>query len=258
MSELFGPTYAAAYDSLYEEKDYEAECDLVERLLRAHGDARATRDVLDLGCGTGGHSLVLARRGHRVVGVDRSEAMLAHAREKAAALAPGAHVSFRQGDVGGLSLDERFDAALMMFAVLGYQIENDDVLSALKSARRHLRAGGLLIFDVWHGPAVLSRRPSGRVKVTPTESGEILRAASGELDTAQSVCAVRYNVWLLEGGRVAGRAEEVHRMRYFFPAEMELFLSLAGFALLKLGALPDYERQPDETTWNAVYTARAA
>jgi hypothetical protein len=51
----------------------------------------------------------------------------------------------------------------MMFAVLGYQGENDDVLAALKTAHRHARPGGLFLFDVWYGPAVLHERPSQRV-----------------------------------------------------------------------------------------------
>lgn len=67
MKELFGSDYANCYDALYAEKDYEAECDLIERVLRAHGDGKIGT-ILDLGCGTGNHALPLAERGFEVVG----------------------------------------------------------------------------------------------------------------------------------------------------------------------------------------------
>ena len=62
MTESFGPEYADAYDALYADKDYDAECDLLERIFRRVG--RPVRTVLDLGCGTGAHAVRLAQRGY--------------------------------------------------------------------------------------------------------------------------------------------------------------------------------------------------
>jgi len=75
VSEVFGREYASVYDALYRNKDYEGEVDLIERILAEHG-ASGPRRLLDLGCGTGNHALPLARRGHTVLGVDRSASML--------------------------------------------------------------------------------------------------------------------------------------------------------------------------------------
>jgi len=61
--------YASAYDFLYQDKDYEKECDFIESIfVRYSGNVKR---VLDLGCGTGGHALILVRRGYHIVGVDR-------------------------------------------------------------------------------------------------------------------------------------------------------------------------------------------
>ncbi len=255
MSETFGPGYASAYDALYADKDYDAECDLVESIV-ASSEPAATR-LLDLGCGTGAHSIPLAGRGYVVTGVDRSESMLERAEAKTLALDDRAALTFRLGDLLTLDLAERFDAALMMFAVLGYQHANEEVLAALRSARRHLRPGGLLLFDVWYGPAVLHERPSQRVKTVPTGDGEILRVTSGELDTARHICTVNYRVWRLGGDRLLERAEETHAMRYFFPLELALFLEQAGFVLDRIGGFPDFARDADDTTWNVLAVARA-
>lgn len=252
---VFGAVYADQYDLFYQEKDYAAECDVIERVFGAHG-AGAVRRVLDLGCGTGNHSIPLGQRGYEVLGVDRSEAMLAHAQRKAAEIGE-APVRFTRADITTYRGEERFDAALMMFAVLGYQLENAAVLGALASARHGLRPGALLIFDVWYGPAVLTQRPAERLKVYQVPGGQVLRAASGVLDSAHDVCTVNLEVWRLQGDRVADHTAESHQMRYFFPGELELFLSVSGFSLVHLSAFPELDRPADESTWNVLGVARA-
>lgn len=257
MSETFGAKYVEAYDLLYHDKDYAAECDLIERIFQTYGDG-SVRSVLDLGCGTGNHAIPLAQRGYEVLGVDRSESMLSHARIKLASSVSNGRVVVQRGDIRSISLERQFDAALMMFAVLGYQLENADVLAALGRARRHLRAGGLLLFDVWYGPAVLRQRPSERIKVVPMRDGQTLRAATSELNTERHVCTVHFHVWQFEGSRLVAETEETHAVRYFFPLELKLFLEVSGLAPLRLGAFPEFAKDPDETTWNVFGVAVAS
>jgi SAM-dependent methyltransferase len=247
---VFGRDYAAAYDDLYKEKDYLAECDLIENVFNLYGQGPLRR-VLDLGCGTGGHAVVLAQRGYQVVGVDRSPDMLVLARAR-----PGL-ARFVLGEIGSLDLGETFDAALMMFAVLGYQIGNADVQAAFATVRRHLKPHGLLFCDFWYGPAVLVQRPAERVKVIDTADGQIIRVATGELDALHDVCMVRYHVWRIEGGRVSAEAREQHRMRYFFAPELEVLLASADLELVRLGAFPVLDDEPTEHTWNVALVARA-
>jgi SAM-dependent methyltransferase len=172
--------------------------------------------------------------------------MLAAARAKGVA-------EFRAGDIRTLDLDRTFDAALMMFAVLGYQVQDEDVTAALKTVRRHLRSGGLFLFDVWYGPVVVRQKPSSREKTI----GPIRRLASSDLDADHHVCTVRYRVSRFERRQVVEEAEENHQMRYFFPAELASFLEVAGLGLLRLGAFPEWAKDPDETTWNVLGVTRA-
>lgn len=256
VSEIFGSTYADTYDLLYGEKDYAAECDLIEHLFQTYCDD-AVRKVIDFGCGTGNHAVPLVQRGYQVTGVDRSANMLAHARQKAAGFTSNGDATFEQGDIRNVNLERAFDAGLMMFAVLSYQLENVDVRAALKTARNHLRTGALLIFDVWYGPAVLRQRPAERIKVIPTSNGQVLRFVRGELNSKRQLCTVDIHLWRLAENRLVADLEEVHSMRYFFPLELELFLEIAGFSLIRLGAFPQFERDPDESTWNILGVARA-
>jgi SAM-dependent methyltransferase len=248
---VFGPDYAGAYDDLYQDKDYAAECDLLERVFSEYARP-AVHSVLDLGCGTGGHSAVLAERGYTVVGVDRSADMLRRARERAS----GAR--FEVGDITAIDLNETFDAVVIMFAVLGYLTCNSDIQRALGAARRHLRPGGVLFADVWYGPAVLAQRPSERVKVIDLpNSGQVIRVASSVLDTRRDVCTVNYHLWRMESRRLVAEAREQHAMRYFFEPELESLLASAGFELVRCGGFPELDQEPSERTWNVAFVARA-
>ncbi|NPV85809.1 MAG: class I SAM-dependent methyltransferase [Anaerolineae bacterium] len=256
MSDVFGKLYADAYDHFYHDKDYASECDLLEKIFAAYGKGRIHR-ILDLGCGTGNHAIPLAQRGYAVMGIDCSAEMLAQAQRKIDALPSGISLCFKQQDLQTLQLEEHFDIALMMFAVLGYQLKNSQVLQALKTARNHLRPDGLLIFDIWYGPAVLAQKPEQRAKVIPIEDGELIRLTAGVLDTRQHVCHVDYRIWQIQRQRLVSTGAERHTMRYFFPRELEFYLESAGFEPLRLGAFPDFDKDPDEDTWNALQVARA-
>jgi SAM-dependent methyltransferase len=221
-----------------------------------NGDGNIS-SILDLGCGTGNHALPLSARGFEIIGVDRSASMLAQARKKAAQPSLTARDAFYRADVQSLDIGRQFDATMLMFALLGYQLDNADVMAALRTARRHLRSGGLLLFDVWYGPAVLFQRPSERVKTIPTLTGKISRASSSELDTSRHVCTVRFHIWKFDAERLSSETVEEHTVRYFFPLELNLFLESTGFTPVRLGAFPDFDQNPDEKTWNVLCVARA-
>lgn len=256
MNEVFGSVYANAYDLLYHDKDYAAECDLIESIFQSYCNG-AVQSVLDLGCGTGNHAIPLASRGYEVVGVDHSKSMMACARSKLSRNVSISSLEFYECDIRTVDLMRQFDAALMMFAVLGYQLDNADVLSALRSTRRHLHPDGLLILDVWHGPAVVHQRPSERIKVIPTAEGKIVRLASAELDTKRHVCTIRFQLRKFIRNQLVDESEESHQMRYFFPRELELFLRSSGFVPKRLGAFPQFDQEPEETTWNVLQVAKA-
>lgn len=73
--------YASAYDTLYQEKDYARECDFLEQIFRRY-DSALVQNILDLGCGTGGHAIPLVERSYHVTAIDRSPEMIAFARRK--------------------------------------------------------------------------------------------------------------------------------------------------------------------------------
>jgi SAM-dependent methyltransferase len=251
---MFGRDYAGVYDAIYRSKGYEDEVALIERTLVRHGH-EGPRRVLDLGCGTGNHALPLAERGHSITGVDRSPAMLAQAGQKVRATS--ARVTFHEGDIGDLDLGQRFDVVLMMFTVLGYQLEDADVAAALATVRRHLVPGGLFIFDVWNGLAVLADRPGERQISVDENGSRITRKTSASLDIPRHLCKVSFDLTRAgPDGRVQQWQEE-HVVRFYFPNELKSLLDRHQLDLLSLRRFPDDEAPADERAWNVVGAARA-
>jgi len=239
--------YATFYDALYADKDYEAEVDFLEAIFAEHGLSSTAR-VLDLGSGTGSHDIPLSLRGYDVTGVDRSPEMVAIAREKAAAL--GASARFTVGDVRNVRIGRTVDAVISMFAVMGYQLTNEDLEAALTTARAHLEPGGLFIFDGWFGPGVLSDPPRVVTKtVVGADGRSIKRTATPLLDAVAETVSVTYEVAVVSGERVE-HTREVHVMRFLFAQELALLLNLAGFDLEAFAPFMDMSRPATESDWN--------
>lgn len=252
---VFDAAYAEQYDELYSGKSYVGECDLVESAISRYATT-PTRSILDVGCGTGGHAILLAQRRYDVLGVDRSTAMLDCARGKAAQ-AEGNRPEWLSGDIRTFHVARQFDAAIMMFAVVGYLTENDDVCGGLVNIRRHLKPGALFMCDFWYGPSVLTVRPTDRVRTIETADRQIIRATSTTLDATSHTADVKFRLWSIAGDRVVSESTESHRLRYFFPQEFRFLLSQCGFALKSLSAFPSLDAPLTDLTWNAFVVACA-
>jgi SAM-dependent methyltransferase len=172
------------------------------------------------------------------VGIDLSQNMVERARKRLvdAQLLPGVVVSFNQGDVRTVRMEQKFDAVISLFHVMSYQTTNDDLLASVTTAAEHLRPRGVLVFDFWYGPAVVMERPMVRIKRMEDEVIRVIRIAEPTMYPDENVVDVRYEV-LIED-RASGRIErlsENHRMRYLFEPEISHFLECAGLVPIKFG-----------------------
>lgn len=249
---VFNKTYSGFYDSLYAEKDYKGECDFLEKVFRKYKVAPKT--ILDLGCGTGAHDVILAQRGYKVTGVDRSAHMLGLARKKAANL--GLNIDYKQGDISRLKLKGKYDAVISMFAVMGYQTSNAAFSAACKLARQSLKPGGVFVFDCWNGFAVLQDRPVAKTKKIKTETGTILRRTIPELDFWHHLVNVNFETGRLVGGKLREVVKESHPMRFLFPQEIAQFMQAAGFKKVDLYPCYSLTKSLTEADWNMAVVGR--
>lgn len=249
--------YSRYYDLLYSGKDYESEAAFVESLIRTHSPS--AQRLLELGCGTGAHAVQLATRGFIVHGIDASTTMLERARVRVRSITGAASemISFESGDIRSCQVDGTFDAAISLFHVMSYQRTNEDLRAAFGNARRHLHAAGILIFDCWYGPAVLTDRPTVRVRRFEDDRVEILRVAEPTMRPNENVVEVNYEIIVTDKTNGAmERLRETHPMRYFFQPEIDMAARETGF-VLETACEFLTGRALGFDTWSACFVLRA-
>lgn len=256
MSDIFS-AYAHYYDLLYKDKDYIEEAKyVVNLLLQYHPSART---ILELGCGTGKHSLEFVRTGYSVHGIDLSNEMIERAQKLRTSLSENqrAHLIYEQRDLRTLRLSQKFDVVIALFHVFSYQVTNQDLHAAFFTAHTHLNQGGLLIFDCWYGPGVLTDLPTLRVKQLEDEYLKVIRIAKPEIHQSINVVDVNYKLLLID--KMAKKTEEItetHSMRYLFQPEVKELLNSTCFELISCLEWLSFE-PAKISSWNTVFVAKS-
>jgi SAM-dependent methyltransferase len=225
--------YARYYDLLYRDKDYVAEAEYVVGLVRKFHSL--TGSILELGSGTGIHAFLLAEKGFTVHGIERSQEMFTRSQALAenVSIATYGQLTFSRGDIREIRLHNRFDAVIALFHVISYQTTNEDVTAAFETARHHLKHGGVFIFDVWYGPAVLTERPSVRIKRMEDDQTGLIRLADPVLHPNENHVDVHYHVFVRNRAtQDFAELKETHTLRYFFKPEIERIAAQTGFQCL--------------------------
>ena len=230
---------AGVYDEVVVDPCHGALAGFLDELFGADEEAVAT--VVDVCCGTGLLAAELAARGHRVTGVDASEAMLARARRRL-----GSHVTLIHATLPDLPLERTFDAATCTLEGFTY-LAAADLAPTVAAIARVLRPGGWLVFDT-HTDAMMALTSS-----RPVVSGE--RAGRrfvilAEVDPDARLCDTRIDV-AADG---AGFSEQ-HRQYFHRDTDIRWALADGGFEVV---AVRDgYSDRPvDESTLSATWIAR--
>jgi 2-polyprenyl-3-methyl-5-hydroxy-6-metoxy-1,4-benzoquinol methylase len=139
--EMLFENYAKKYDTQSYVTGTLGEVDFLEKEL----EFDKTRTILDIGCGTGRHSIELAKRGYKVTGVDLSRSQLQWAQEKA--IEAKVSVDFIQKDARNLQCKNCFDVAIMLCEGGFSLMETDEMnFQILQNAADALKENGKFIF----------------------------------------------------------------------------------------------------------------
>jgi trans-aconitate methyltransferase len=238
--------YAKYYNLLYQDKDYPSEVLYISKLIQRL--APETRDILELGAGTGKHARILADMGFIVHGIDCSKEMLAMAEGQKT---PG--LTFELADITSHCGETRYDVAVSLFHVISYITDNEKLLTTFKNIHTQLRPGGILIFDVWYSPAVYHQYPKPRVKSIKDEQVKITRKADPTMSFSMNTVNVNYDVLIedLEQNETV-RFQEVHSMRHFSQPEIALIADITGFDVIGAEEFLSGE-EPGPDTWSVCY-----
>jgi SAM-dependent methyltransferase len=211
--EAFFDAHAPVYDEMDFTKSTVQEVDFVlEELSLKQGAS-----ILDVGCGTGRHSVELAKRGYAVTGIDLSSKMLAKAAGKAKAA--GVHVKLIRADATQFMLPQKYDGAICLcegaFGLLGHRDDPlNQPLSILRNISRSLKPWAKAVFTVLNGTFMIRKFKNKDI-------------AEGRFDpltmVESSECAPQ-----------EGLPPIAVRERAFVPTELVLLCRLAGMSVLNI------------------------
>ncbi len=230
---------AASYDALTYDIPYERILTFWQKLCaRQKADVRT---VLDLACGTGSLSVLLAKRGYRVLGVDLSEDMLAEADQKAAAM-EGNRPFFVCQPMQRLRLPETVDAVICCLDSINYLRKPTDCQKTFRRVYDALTHGGVFVFDI-NTPQKL-RALDGQVFLDETDDTYcVWRAQFAE---KKRLCFYGMDIFQREGEHWL-RSFEEHVEYAYEPEELTAWLYDAGFTdVRQYGDLRMHAPEPDE------------
>ncbi|WP_104734336.1 class I SAM-dependent DNA methyltransferase [Hanstruepera ponticola] len=244
--------YAAYYNLLYEDKDYQSEVNYILQLFERHS-LSPLKNVLDLGCGTGIHANLLSKLGCNVDGVDASIRMIEQAENT---FGNNQLLNFYVDDIIEFKSNKTYDLVTSLFHVISYQNTNIELLKSFKTAYNHLENQGLFIFDFWYGPGVLTERPEMRIKELENNKIVVKRKALPRLFINENVVDVNYEIDILDKNSGSSESiKEKHSMRYFFIKELAFYLESSGFKMADFFEWMTFDK-PNDSCWNAVVIAK--
>ena len=193
---------ALSYDRLTNDVDYEATVAFYKEILKREG--LRPRTAVDLACGTGSVTEILARQGLEVIGVDLSEEMLTVAMEKVMDMDKPPR--FVCQPLQNLRLPRGVDLAVCALDSLDYITSPDDCKEAIRRVYKALNPGGIFIFDV-NTPEKL-RAMDGQVFLD--EDDDVYCVWRGEFDQETNICSYGMDLFQRRGN-VRERSFEDHR-----------------------------------------------
>jgi SAM-dependent methyltransferase len=238
--------YNDYYDLLYQDKDYAKEAGYITNIIKQYNPS--TKDIIELGSGTGNYSSHLCNNGFKITGIEQSWHM--HEISKAKNI-NGFHPIV--DDIAHFDINKTFGAAVSLFHVISYLTENEQMISCFKRVANHLNSKGIFVFDVWYTPAVYSLAPQPRVKKVENELFELTRHADPLVDYQKNIVQVNYEMIIRNKETEEFELlKEVHSMRHFSTPEIELFADLSG---LKVIGSEEFltAKEPSSNTWGVCY-----
>ena len=218
---------AKSYDRLTNDVDYQATVDFYMEILKREG--LTPRTCVDLACGTGSVTAILAGLGLDTTGVDMSEEMLTEAMMKVLDMAQPPRFVCQK--LQQLRLPRGVDLAVCALDSLDYITDPEDCAEAIRRTYKILNPGGIFIFDV-NTPEKL-RAMDGQVFLD--EDDDVYCVWRGEFDEESNICSYGMDLFQREGD-VWYRSFEEHCEYAYSEEQLVGYLKAAGFTSIEVYA----------------------
>ena len=236
--------FAQVYDLFMDNIDYEGWADYVTDRLKEYGITDGL--VLELGCGTGTMTGLLADRGYDMIGVDNSEEMLAEAMEKR--VESGQDILYLLQDMQEFELYGTVRAVVSVCDSLNYITEREELLQVFRLVNNYLDPEGIFLFDM--NTVHKYRDLMGDTTIAENrEEGSFIW--ENYFDEASAVNEYDLTLYIREDGETYRRFEEVHYQRAYDLKTIDRLLADAGMELL--AAYDAFTKEPVKEDSERIY-----
>lgn len=219
--------FAKVYDMFMDNVDYEAWSGYLKERLKEYGIIDGL--VLELGCGTGTMTELLAESGYDMIGVDNSEEMLAEAMEKK--VESGHDILYLLQDMQEFELYGTVRAIISVCDCMNYLTEEEDFLTVLRLANNYLDPGGIFIFDV--NTVYKYQEIMGDDTIAENrEDGSFIWENSYDPETGINVYELA--LFLPREDGLYEKVEEVHYQRAYPEKKIREMIAESGLELLQV------------------------
>ena len=215
--------YGNTYDSESFTQGTSGECDFIEKELNYNKDLK----IIDVGCGTGRHSIELTGRGYGVIGIDLSLSMLKKAREKAKD--QNLEITFLHHDARDLPFDRDFDVAIMLCEGAFPLMETDEMnFEILRNVSKSLKKNSKFIFTTLNGLYPLFHSINEFHAEGVIEGNATYDSKNFDLLTFRD-----YNITKVVDDNGVEKELECNE-RYYVPSEITWLLKSLGFTTIEI------------------------
>ena len=220
-------SFAYVYDIFMDNIDYEEWVDYITDHLKKYGIEDGL--VLELGCGTGTMTGLLADRGYDMIGVDNSGEMLAEAMEKR--MESGQDILYLQQDMQEFELYGTVRAIVSVCDSLNYITEREELLQVFRLVNNYLDPEGLFLFDM--NTIHKYRDILGDTTIAENrDEGSFIWDNSYDPENGLNIYELA--VFLPREDGLYEKAEEVHCQKAYSQEEIEELIREAGMELLEV------------------------
>ena len=227
--------FALVYDLFMDNIDYVGWAEYITDHLKEHGIEDGL--VLELGCGTGTMTGLLAQKGYDMIGVDNSEEMLAEAMEKR--VESGQDILYLLQDMQEFELYGTVRAIISVCDSLNYITEKEELLQVFRLVNNYLDPGGLFLFDM--NTIHKYRDILGDTTIAENrDEGSFIW--DNTFDPEKNLNIYELAVFLPREDGLYEKCEELHCQRAYLQEEIENLIKEAGMELLAV--YDAYTREP--------------
>lgn len=239
-------SFAEVYDILTYDVDYNSRINYVEKLFKKFSQI-PVNSVLDLACGTGTTTSMLADRGYEVIGVDSSAEMLNQAKSKQGER----DILYLCQEMCDFELFGTVDAVVCLLDSVNYVLDEEDLIRCFKWVNNYLNPGGVFIFDI-NTKYKLEQVLAGNI--FNDEQDGVFYSWENYFDDEENICEFDIN-FFVKNGKEYKRFNEVHYERAYSDKEIKNILKKSGLELL---AVYDdlTENLPEKKSEKVFYIAR--